>query len=145
MGRTIALLLLPLAVAVSASCDDDDNGTPTGPSATQTTQTGAFAPQPGFPNPASPASPASPSAPNFPPAPSHPPAPNHPIFGDVTVVTGICPVIRLTVGGRVVVTDRSTVFVLACRAITDKRRVRVLGRPGIGGTMIATVVEPSNR
>lgn len=144
MGKTVALLLLPLAIAVSASCDDDDNGTPTGPSATQTTQTGAFAPQPTFPNPASPASPSSPAAPNFPPAPSHPPAPNHPIFGDVTAVAGICPVIRLTVGGRVVVTDRSTVFVLACRAITDKTRVRVQTRPGTGGAMIATAVQSMN-
>jgi hypothetical protein len=143
MGKTITHLLVLLAIVVSVSCDDD-NGPPTGPSVTETTQTGAFAPQPTFPNPAAPASPASPAAPNFPPAPSNPPAPNHPIFGDVNVVTGICPVIRLTVGGRVVVTDRSTIFVLACRAITDKRRVRVLGRPGIGGTMIATTVEPMN-
>jgi hypothetical protein len=138
MGKTITRLLLVLAVAAAAACDDDDNGTPTGPTVTET-QVGASAPQvPTTPFP----SPNAPAAPNFPPAPNPPPAPNHPIFGDVNAVTGFCPVIRLTVSGRVVVTNRSTVFVLACRAIGHKTRVRVFGRV-TGGTMIATTVEPA--
>jgi hypothetical protein len=140
MGKTLTRLLLVLAVAAAVACDDDNNGTPTGPTVTDT-QVGASAPQ--VPTSAFP-SPNGPAAPNFPPAPNPPPAPNHPIFGDVNTVTGVCPVIRLTVGGRVVVTDRSTVFVINCRAIKNKTRVRVFGRV-TGGTMIATWVEPASQ
>jgi hypothetical protein len=143
MGKSIfRLLLISLIVASTASCDDDDdNGTPTGPTVTETQTAAAIPPVPpsGFPAPGNPA------APNSPPAPSFPPAPNHPIFGNVNAVTGVCPVIRLTVGGRVVVTDRSTIFVIACRAIREKTRVRILGRVTVAGTMIATAVEPTAR
>jgi hypothetical protein len=58
-------------------------------------------------------------------------------------VSGVCPVIRLTVGGRVVVTDRSTIFVMSCRAIRTKTLVRISGRFTPAGTMIASVVEPT--
>ena len=138
MGKFIIRLLLLSAVAVPTVACDDDNNTPTGPTVT-VTQTSAIAPQPvpsatfPFPPPASPA------------APNHPPAPNHPIFGDVNTVSGVCPVIRLTVGGRVVITDRSTVFLIGCRAIRTKTRVRISGRFTPAGTMIATVVEPTAR
>jgi hypothetical protein len=58
-------------------------------------------------------------------------------------LSGLCPVIRLTVGGRIVVTDRTTVFrIIACRALRKGIPVRVRARAGTGGTMIATVVEP---
>jgi hypothetical protein len=145
MGKTIIRLVFIFAIAAAVACDDD-NGTPTTP--TTVTQTGAFAPQPVPPStfPSSPASPSSlPAAPNGPSAPNHPPAPNHPIFGDVNAVTGVCPAIRLTVGGRVVVTERSTIFVIACRSIRTKTRVRISGRFTPAGTMIASVVEPTAR
>jgi hypothetical protein len=140
MRKTVIHLLMVLSVAGAAACDDD-NGTPTGPTVIVTQVGAATAPPPtsAFP------SPNGPSAPNSPPAPNPPPAPNHPIFGDVNAVTGICPVIRLTVGGQVVVTDRSTVFVIACRAIKTRTLVRISGRVTRAGTMIATAVEPAPR
>jgi hypothetical protein len=138
MRKFIIRFVLLLAVAVVAMSCDDDNNTPTGPSTT-VTQTGAFAPQPLPPGPFPFPPPSSPAAPNS------PPAPNHPIFGDVNAVSGVCPVIRLTVSGRVVITERSTVFVLACRAILPKRFVRISGRFTPAGTMIASVVEPTPR
>lgn len=140
MGTTITRLLLVLAVATAVACDDD-NGTPVDPSVTET-QVGAAAPP--VPSSAFP-SPGSPAAPNSPPAPNPPPAPNHPIFGDVLAVTGVCPVIQLTVDGVVVVTDQSTVFVIACRTIRTKTLIKVSGRVTPAGMMIATAVEPTSR
>jgi hypothetical protein len=135
MRKSLCCLLGLLAILASVSCDDDDSPPPTGPSATTVTQTGATVPQPpnggGAPFPA------------VVPAPSQLPAPNHPIFGDVNAVSGLCPVILLTVGDRTVVTDRTTVFRgLSCRGLRKGIHVTVRGRSGAGGTMIATVVEP---
>jgi hypothetical protein len=141
MSTTIVRLLLVLAVAMTAVACDDDNGTPpTGPTVTEVgAAVAAPPPSSAFPSPASPA------APGFPPAPNPPPAPIYPVFGDVNVLTGVCPVIRLTVGGRVVITDRSTVFVIACRAIRTKTLIRASGRLTPSGTLIATLVEPTSR
>ena len=94
--------------------------------------------QDGVPPPAPSPTPPSPSPSPTPPPPSPPP---HVSFsGMVSLVTGNCPTLSMTVGGRVVATDRSTKFQgIKCQDINPGTKVSIDGT-AVGGIVNADTV-----
>lgn len=80
--------------------------------------------------------------PTDPPPPPPPPAPVS-LSGTVSGLSGSCPSVRFTVGGRDVVTDGSTDFARGdrCRDLSNRDTIRMSGLTQTTGAVLATDIE----